>query len=144
MVERVPGVEAYQSLRRAVGWGTLPDETTAAGLRSSLFAVCVLAGDEIVGCGRVVGDGGLYYYLQDIIVLPEFQGQGLGHRIMAAILHYLDDRVAPGSFVGLMAAPNVSGFYQRYGFAERPEGRPGMYRLWDQEERPDRTVDGRS
>lgn len=130
IVERVPSLEEYKALRQAVGWGNLDSEATAAGLESSLFAVCVFAGDKVVGCGRVVGDGGLYYYLQDIIVLPHFQGQGLGRQIMAAVLHYLEAHAASGSFVGLMAAPGISSFYEKYDFAERPAGRPGMYRIW--------------
>jgi hypothetical protein len=30
-----------------------------------------------------------------------------------------------------MAATGVAAFYERYGFAPRPEGRPGMYRVWE-------------
>ena len=36
----------------------------------------------------------------------------------------------PGSFVGLMAAEGARSFYLRYGFEERPNGRPGMQRWW--------------
>ncbi len=43
---------------------------------------------------------------------------------------WLDGHAREGSFVGLMAAEGVTGFYERYGFARRPEGRPGMFRVW--------------
>ncbi|MCR5501527.1 MAG: GNAT family N-acetyltransferase [Lachnospiraceae bacterium] len=33
--------------------------------------------DEVVGMGRLVGDGVMYWYLQEIVVLPEYQGRGI-------------------------------------------------------------------
>jgi GNAT superfamily N-acetyltransferase len=128
VVERVPAVGEYLALREAVGWGRLDERVAERGLAGGLFSVCALGGGEVVGCARVVGDGGLYFYIQDVIVLPRFQGRGLGRRLMAPILGYLDEHAPPGSFVGLMAAQGVSGFYGQFGFSVRPPGRPGMFR----------------
>jgi GNAT superfamily N-acetyltransferase len=129
IVERVPTVEEYLALREAVGWGRLGEEMAARGLAHALFTVCVLHDDEVVGCGRVIGDGGLYFYLQDIIVLPAFQAKGLGKRVMQSIMGYLEAHALPGAFVGLMAASGASSFYTQFGFAVRPVDRPGMFRL---------------
>jgi ribosomal protein S18 acetylase RimI-like enzyme len=130
LVERSPTVEEYHRLCRAVGWEHVDDEATEMGLRSALFSVCMIHKDQVIGCGRVIGDGGIYFYIQDVIVLPEFQGRGLGRRIMDAVMSYLSSHAHPNAFVGLMAAEGVSHFYERYGFAERPPGRPGMFRVW--------------
>lgn len=135
LVERDPTVEEYQRLRRAVGWGETTDEGIAAGLPNGLFAVVLEHHDEVVACGRVVGDGGLYFYVQDVIVLPGFQGLGLGGRIMGAVMGYLERTARPGAFVGLMAAEGVEAFYERYGFRRRPDDRPGMFRVWGDETR---------
>jgi GNAT superfamily N-acetyltransferase len=129
MVERIPTVEEYLALREAVGWGRLDEQMTASGLAHALFTVCLLHKGKVIGCGRVIGDGGLYFYLQDIIVLPAFQGKGLGKRLMQAILGYLEEHALPGAFVGLMAARGASSFYTQFGFAVRPSERPGMFRL---------------
>jgi len=129
LVERAPTVEEYLALREAVGWGWRSEEMAATGLANALFTVCVLHGEEVVGCGRVIGDGGLYFYLQDIIVLPAFQSRGLGKRLMQSILGYLEAHALPGAFVGLMAASGASTFYTQFGFAARPPDRPGMFRL---------------
>ena len=129
-VERSPTVEEYKRLRDAVEWWDIDDETTAIGLRNSLFSLCVIYKDEVIGCGRVIGDGGIYFYIQDVIVLPEFQGKGIGERIMDAIMGYLKAHARPGVFVGLMAAKGVSKFYERYGFIERPADAPGMFKIW--------------
>ena len=84
VVERIPTVEEYLALREAVGWGRLDEQVTARGLTHALFTVCLVHEGNVIGCGRVIGDEGLYFYLQDIIVLPAFQGKGLGKRLMEA------------------------------------------------------------
>ena len=111
----------------------MDDEATEVGLRNSLFSVCVLYREEVIWCGRVVGDGGLYFYLQDIIVLPEFQGRGIGKRIMDAVMNYLKSYAHPNAFIGLMAAKGVSKFYEKYRFVERAPDKPGMVRMWGKE-----------
>lgn len=127
LVEQVPTLADYRRLREAVGWENGDAEAQATALRGALFSVCLIAEDEVIGCGRVVGDGGQYYYVQDIIVLPPYQGQGLGRRIMDAIMAYLAIHTRPGAFVALMAAQGAAPFYERYGFVIRPLDRPGMW-----------------
>jgi len=129
LVERNPTLEEYQRLRRAVGWLDVETEATKIGLRNSLFSVCVILENKVIGCGRVIGGSGIYFYIQDIIVLPEFQGKGIGKRIMDAIMEYLKAHAGDGAFIGLMAARGVSKFYERYGFKNRPSDAPGMFRV---------------
>jgi GNAT superfamily N-acetyltransferase len=128
--ERAPTVQEYRRLRDAVGWGEMTDEGLANGLASSLYSCVVLDEGDVVACGRVVGDGGMYFYVQDVIVLPEYHGRGLGGVVMDAVMRYLESAAKPGAFVGLMAALNAEGFYERYGFQRRPDDRPGMFRVW--------------
>jgi len=130
LVERDPTVEEYQRIRRAVGWSTVSDEAVATGLPSALFSVVLVHDGHTVGCGRIVGDGGLYFYIQDIAVLPEHQGQGLGRAVMDAVMAFVERTAKLGAFIGLMAADGAAPFYERYGFAARPERRPGMFRKW--------------
>jgi len=130
-VEALPSISDYSRLRAAVGWSELSLEAMEVGLRGSLYSVCVYHGEELVGFGRVVGDGGIYFYIQDVIVLPEHQGQGLGKVIMSRIMAYLAEHARPNSFIGLMAAKEAQMFYERYGFARRPSDRPGMFLLWE-------------
>lgn len=108
----------------------MADEGLAAGLASSLYSCVVVHDGEAVACGRVIGDGGMYFYVQDVIVIPEYHGRGLGAQVMEAVMGYLEGVAKPGAFVGLMAAQNAEGFYERYGFHRRPDDRPGMFRVW--------------
>lgn len=128
VIERAPTVEEYLALREGVGWMLFDREMTAKGLAHALYSVCILHQGRVIGCGRVIGDGGLYFYLQDIIILPAFQGEGLGKRLMQAITAYLNKNAQPGAFIGLMAAAGVSDFYTQFGFKVRPSDQPGMFR----------------
>jgi len=86
--------------------------------------VVVLRGGEFVGCGRVVGDGGLYFYLQDIALLPEHQGRGLGAAIMDAVMAYLERTARRGAFIGLMAASDAPPSTRSMGSGFAPSGNP--------------------
>ncbi len=123
-----PTVSEYQQLRASTSWGQLPDKVVAKALQLDLFAVCALDGHKIIGIGRVIGDGAIYYYIQDVIVLPAYQHQGIGRRIMEAIEQYLAIYALPGAFIGLMAAKGVSEFYTSFGYQERAPEAPGMFK----------------
>ena len=130
IVERLPTVAEFHRLHEAVGWNNVDKKATEIGLRNSLFSVCVVHKGEVIGCGRVIGDGGIYFYIQDIIVLPEFQKKGIGKKIMTEVMKYLKKNGRPKAFIGLMAAKGVAKFYERYGFTRRPSNRPGMFKIW--------------
>jgi GNAT superfamily N-acetyltransferase len=122
--ERPPTPDEYRALRAAVGWGAQDEEAVRAALTGALYSVCATLDGAVVGCGRVVGDGGLYYYVQDIVVTPRHQGRGVGRLIMDAVMRYFRAHARRGAFIGLMAADGKAGFYERYGFAARPS--PGF------------------
>lgn len=128
LVERPPTAEEYRRLRVAAGREPIEDEGSA-GPPSAQYSCVVLLNGEAVACGRVVGDGDMYFTIQDVIVLPEFHGRGLATKVMDAVTRYLEGAAKPGAFVGLRAE-NVEGFYERYGFRRRPDDRPGMFRVW--------------
>jgi ribosomal protein S18 acetylase RimI-like enzyme len=130
---RLPTVAELRALNAAVGWTDLPsdDGAVARGLAASLFGAVLLdAAGEIAGCARVVGDGGVYFYVQDLIVAPSLQGLGLGDLLLDEVLAYLERSAPAGATVGLIAAEGKAGFYARRGWAPRPAAGPGMTLAW--------------
>ena len=122
-------VQEYQTLRHTTDWFQLDDETVGKSLESDLFSICIYSGDLIIGMGRIVGDGAIYFYIQDIIVVPEMQGKGIGKMIMDEIEDYLQKNAFHNSFVGLMAASGVEKFYHQFGYKTRDADKPGMSKL---------------
>ena len=114
--------EEYMKLREAVGWGLFPLEEAQAGLRNS-YIWCLRdneASGKPIGIGRVIWDHGYVMYIADIIVIPEYQGNGIGTAIVNRLLDYITEHTEEGNFtsVGLTAAEGKEGFYKRFGFSK--------------------------
>jgi ribosomal protein S18 acetylase RimI-like enzyme len=69
---------------------------------------------------RIIGDGGLVYYIQDLIVKPEYQRKGIGKALMNKVIEYLRMHASRNSIIGLMSAKDKEHFYETYGFVKRP------------------------
>jgi len=128
----LPTAAEYNRLRTAIGWGSYEEDVITRFLPNSPFGVCARAEGSIVGMARLVGDGGLVFYLQDVIVLPRYQGRGIGTRLMDRVMAYLHDHAHHNTIVGLMAATGKEPFYASYGFTARPtpEYGAGMTLFW--------------
>jgi GNAT superfamily N-acetyltransferase len=111
----------------SVGWYVRPEEQYAKALDNSLFSVTVVCGGSVVGMGRLIGDGVMDWYVKDIIVLPEYQGRGIGRGIMEYLLNYIKKHSISGAIgtVVLMAAKGKEEFYKKLGFRVRPNEREG-------------------
>ena len=64
-------------LRIAVGRVAIPLPQAEAALRTELFRVTAFCEGKAVGMGRLVGDGAMYWYIQGMAVLSEYQGRGI-------------------------------------------------------------------
>ena len=132
VTESLPSPADYNRLRAAVGWGTYDEAVIATFLPHSLYCACAVTDGQVIGMARVIGDGGLVFYIQDVVVAPEQQGEGVGAALMERVMAYLTAHAHPGTIVGLMAAAGKEGFYERYGFTRRPTERlgAGMTLFW--------------
>ena len=78
---------------------------------ASAATVFVYRSGRLIGFGRAISDDAYQAAVYDCAVLPEFQGQGIGRRIMDAILTRLSH-----CNVLLYASPGKEGFYRKHGF----------------------------
>jgi GNAT superfamily N-acetyltransferase len=111
-----PDTDTYRQLRVSAGLSAKTREAADRGLRNTLFAVQITCDGETVGMGRVIGDGGCFYQVVDIAVLPAHQGKGLGTQIMSAIMRYLGEHVTTSGYVSLIADGQAHALYARFGF----------------------------
>lgn len=114
-----PKIEEFICLRAKVGWGDTPIHLAQTALDNSLFHVVAREEEKLVGMARIVGDGAMFFYIQDLIVDPDFQHNGIGHLLMQNIESYLSKVALSGSTIGLLSAKGKEDFYARYGYTLR-------------------------
>ena len=122
----IPGNDEYRALRVAAGLSMMTPEGAALGLPASWCSVCVRDQGELVGMGRVVGDGGLFLFVVDIAVAPAWQGQGWGGRIMQALMDEVHARAPARAMIGLIANGSAHKLYEKFGFKSVAPGAHGM------------------
>ena len=126
---RIPAVEDYLKLRREAGLSPFSREAAERGLPNSIFAVCLMHGEETVGMGRIIGDGGCFFQVTDIAILPAHQGRGLAKWIMQALTAYMNEALPKTAYVSLIADVPANRLYQQFGFAETAPGSLGMSKV---------------
>ncbi len=117
--------EIYRRVRASVGMKEYDENDVELALQGTLFSVVVWEDDTPVGIGRVIGDGRVAFFIKDVAVLPERQGQGIGQKIMSAMMAYIRRTGSENAYVGLMALKDKEGFYRRFGFHVRPHEKEG-------------------
>ena len=128
IVEKIPTVDDYIRIRLAAGLSEKSREAAKRGLPNSLFGVTATFHGETIGIGRVIGDGGCFFEIVDIAVLPGHQKRDVGARIMQALMGYIHEVALPSAYVSLIADHGTAPFYARFGFqpCEPPESQ-GMF-----------------
>ena len=125
--------EMFLDLYKSVGWEPPCIEQIRTALENTLATFTCYDGDIPVGMVRVIGDGGMSFYVKDFAVVPSCQGKGAGRRLMEALECYvkackpLDWAVS----LELISSKEAVDFYKTYGFEERPcdwDG-PGMFKM---------------
>jgi len=127
LVEGPPIADSYMALRRHAGLTPRTPAQTAAALLGSWAAVHVVDGDgQAVGMGRVIGDGGWYFHVVDMAVIPEHQRRGLGDLVLGSLLDLIQATAPPNPYVTLLADPPGRRLYERHGFTQTAPDSVGM------------------
>jgi GNAT superfamily N-acetyltransferase len=125
--EQVPAKEAYLSLFETTGWNAEYHATAddlARALAHSWLCVAAYDGDRLVGFGRVVSDCVLHAMIYDMIVLPEYQGKGVGTMVLERLVGRCRENGIHD--VQLFCAKGKRSFYEKNGFDGRADDAPGM------------------
>lgn len=130
LVQNKLDTDTYLKLRDAVSWKKLSREQAQKALNNSLYIVAAYVDGTPVGMGRIVGDGAVICYVQDLIVIPDMQGRGIG----GVLIERLKDIVQGFGYdnttmmFALMCAKGREKFYEKHHFLARPTNElgPGM------------------
>ena len=113
--------DEIRRLYTEVGWNAYTDNMTALelGYKNSLLVLAAYEGDELLGIIRVIGDGYTIVFIQDILVFPSKQRQGIGTALLKAVLEKYSD-VRQIELTTDNTDKTVS-FYKSLGFTEFSE-----------------------
>jgi len=129
-IENDRNTDVYLSLRKAVDWKELTRDQAQKAMQNSLYILTAYENDEPIGMGRIVGDGAVICYVQDLIVIPEKQSDGIGGMILNRLKEFVAKEGIPGTTMmfDLMCAKGRENFYEKHGFIARPTENlgPGM------------------
>lgn len=110
-----------QRLYAEVGWTAYTENMPALeqGYKNSLLVLAAYENEELLGIVRVVGDGYTIIWIQDILVFPSKQRQGIGTALLKAVLNkYPDVRQIE---LATDNTPETIAFYKSLGFSEFSE-----------------------
>ena len=114
--QEIVKLEDVLHLYQAVGWTnyTNQPQMLEQALSHSLVIYLALDGDAVVGLIRLVGDGFSSVFVQDLIVLPSYQRQGIGSALMKQALE--DFKEAYQVQLATEQTEKNVGFYRSMGF----------------------------
>ena len=122
ILENVLSATDFNRLCESAGWRTASEDIVQVSLQNSYVAFAVVEDENVIGMARLLGDGGMSFYLKDFVILPEFQGKGIGKELLEYIQNYIKNGLKDGwhTSLELMSAKGKEEFYKKFGFEERP------------------------
>lgn len=131
LVENDISISEYLYLREQVGWRRLSDRQAELAIANSLYFIkAVDEAGNVIGMGRIVGDGAVICYIQDLVVIPSAQGMGVGSLVINKLIEYVNELREENTtmMLCLMCAKGREPFYVKHGFEIRPNDHlgPGM------------------
>jgi GNAT superfamily N-acetyltransferase len=126
-----PPLDDYVNLRIITGLTPKSAEQGSKALAGSWFSCHITyaakSGTQVVGMGRVIGDGGWYFHVADMAVHPDHQKKGLGDYILSKLLEKIEQEAPDRPYINLIADPPGVKLYARHGFvATSTVGRRGI------------------
>ena len=131
VAERKPTPAEYESIVASVGFRTHDHAAVEIALANTIFAVCALEEQEVVGVGRIVGDGAISFLLTNIMVRPSHQRRGIGTRIVQSLCDLMETLPYKNMVLEVVAQPELRRFYERLGFKASRNAPPGMVRWFN-------------
>ena len=116
----LPDAEGFRALRQSTGWGDISLDQSQSVLAKSLHGITAYKGVIPIGMARLIGDGVLNLYVQDVVIAKAYQGKGVGKAIMQALIKDMRNLFPSDCTIGLLAASGQEGFYSSFSFITRP------------------------
>lgn len=119
--------EEFCKLRESVGFQKLTTEQAERVLLNTSFIVNAICNGKSVGVIRVLTDMLTDAYITDVIVSPDFQGKGLGRKLLNKVVADLE-KISENNVklaCSLYTNPGKETFYEKFGFQKLPNDKYG-------------------
>lgn len=125
--------ELFLKLYSSVGWEPPCIEQVREALTNTIGTFTAYDNEQAVGMLRLIGDGGMSFYIKDFVVIPSYQSKGVGTLLMESVERYIRESISSDWAVSLelISTKEAVPFYKKKGFEERPcewDG-PGMFKM---------------
>lgn len=127
-VKSAPVEEVVALYQSADWWQESPEARNVIPdmIRGSFCFMTVRTGEgKMIGMGRVISDGYSDAYIQDVVVLEQYRGQGIGSELVRRLAKVCRDNKI--GWIGLVAEPGTQAMYEKIGFRPLVAYQPMLY-----------------
>lgn len=121
----------FQDIHINLGWKYLNNDLVQKSLDNSMFKVSVKEDNKVVAIARIIGDWATHGLLCDVIVLPQYQGRGIGKAMINHLNNKVQQFVNDGRdefLVELLPTTGKETFYVKCGYKYKPQNMAGVYK----------------
>lgn len=113
--------EVFLKLYCSVGWEPPLKDQVEMALKHSFANFTAFDGEKPIGMVRVIGDGGMSFYIKDFAVIPSYQGKGVGLLLLERLEQYIIISIPNNWAVSLelISTNQAVDFYKKKGFKEQ-------------------------
>jgi len=125
--DTIPDKKDYWVLFQTTGWNdeyNFTQHDLENAIKNSWYSNSIYDNDKLIGFGRVIADGVHHALIVDLIIHPDYQGQGLGSKLLGRLVTKCTDSKIRD--IQLFAAKGKFEFYEKFGFEIRSIDAPGM------------------
>lgn len=123
----------FLEIYNSVGWEAPTFNQVECALKNSTAVFSLEIEGKPIDMVRIIGDGGMSFYIKDFAIIPEYQNQGLGSILLDEVENYIKTSLPSGWAVSLELISSQQGqaFYEKHGFEPRPNDwdGPGMMKM---------------
>ena len=124
IINKSVSAKSIADLRQSVGWNRM-ESAYNNPLMTSYLHISVYDKDKLIGYIESVSNGITDAYIQDLMVHPDYQGQGIGTELMNKMIALLKER---GIFmISVIYEESLKPFYEKFGFFSMLAGQMQTY-----------------
>ena len=121
LIDEFPGdmLRHIAGLYVSAKWVAQGDDTSflLPALKGSTLVAGAFSDGKIIGIARAISDSCSDAYIQDVVVSPDFRGQGIGRRLIETLVDNLKNRGI--DWIALVGEPGTEDFYRKLGWKEK-------------------------